>query len=116
MAAAARAAVAHATAVPGGRPTVTDRVTSAATPRAVPSWAPVFSNPVALPLGIIAFSLAEDDPLLHVVLARRLPLVVVDQPGPEHHFAALGTADTPRLGINDRIAVVGVAEHPPSWG
>jgi DNA-binding LacI/PurR family transcriptional regulator len=64
----------------------------------------------ALVDGIIASSLAEDDPLLQVVIARRLPLVVVDQPGPDH-LAALGAADTPWVGIDDRAAAVSAAEH-----
>jgi DNA-binding LacI/PurR family transcriptional regulator len=60
--------------------------------------------------GIIASSLAEDDPLLQTVVDRRLPLVVVDQPGPSVLVAL--TQDTiPWIGIDDRAAASQLAEH-----
>ena len=60
--------------------------------------------------GIIASSLAEDDPLLATVVARGLPLVVVDQPRPPA-LARLGAADAPWVGVDDRAAARGLAEH-----
>jgi len=64
----------------------------------------------ALVDGIIASSLDEEDPLLPLVLARRLPLVVIDQPG-RRALAGLGAAETPWVGIDDRAAAVRAAEH-----
>lgn len=60
--------------------------------------------------GIIASSLAEDDPLLRTVVDRGLPLVVVDQPGPPA-LAALGPDPIPWVGIDDRAAATELAEH-----
>lgn len=60
--------------------------------------------------GIIASSLAEDDPLLQTMVDRRLPLVIVDQPEPAH-LATMGAAGTPWIGIDDRGAASGLAEH-----
>jgi DNA-binding LacI/PurR family transcriptional regulator len=60
--------------------------------------------------GIIASSLAEDDPLLQTVVDRRLPLVVVDQPGPAV-LAGLSPEPVPWVGIDDRSAASQVAEH-----
>ncbi|SDS37373.1 DNA-binding transcriptional regulator, LacI/PurR family [Friedmanniella luteola] len=60
--------------------------------------------------GIIASSLAEDDPLLQTVVDRRLPLVVVDQPGPSV-LATLTPDAVPWIGIDDRAAAFELAEH-----
>lgn len=60
--------------------------------------------------GIIASSLAEDDPLLQTVVDRRLPLVVVDQPGPSV-LATLTPETIPWIGIDDRAAAFQLAEH-----
>ena len=60
--------------------------------------------------GIIASSLADDDPLLSVMIARRLPVMVIDQPRPTR-LAELGAADAPWIGIDDRAAAAGAAEH-----
>ena len=60
--------------------------------------------------GIIASSLAEDDPLLQTVVDRRLPLVVVDQPSPSV-LATLTQDRIPWIGIDDRAAAFGLAEH-----
>ena len=59
--------------------------------------------------GLVASSLADDDPLLATAVARRLPLVVVDQPGP----AALDrlAPGIPWVGIDDRPAAAEVADH-----
>lgn len=60
--------------------------------------------------GIIASSLAEDDPLLQTVVDRRLRLVVVDQPSPS--VLAMLTQDAiPWIGIDDRAAAFRLAEH-----
>jgi DNA-binding LacI/PurR family transcriptional regulator len=53
--------------------------------------------------GFVVYSAAGDDPYLQVVLQRRLPLVVVDQP-----------KDVPgasRVGIDDRAAMRQIADH-----
>ena len=60
----------------------------------------------ALVDGLLASSLADDDPLLQTAIARRLPLVVVDQPRP----AQLG-AGIPWIGVDDRPAAAGAADH-----
>lgn len=60
--------------------------------------------------GIIASSLADDDPLLITVIERRLPLVVIDQPRPDR-LAALGADTTPWVGIDDHAAAQQLAEH-----
>ncbi|MGZ4269270.1 MAG: LacI family DNA-binding transcriptional regulator [Solirubrobacteraceae bacterium] len=59
--------------------------------------------------GLVASSLADDDPVLHAALRRRLPLVVVDQPGPET-LGGAGAAP-PWVGIDDRSAAAAVARH-----
>ena len=52
--------------------------------------------------GIIAFAIAEDNPLMGVSLGRRLPLVLVDQaPRP----------GIPRLGIDDEASAQAAAAH-----
>jgi DNA-binding LacI/PurR family transcriptional regulator len=53
--------------------------------------------------GFVVYSASDDDPYLPVVRQRGLPLVVVDQP-----------KDVPgasRVGIDDRAAMRGIAEH-----
>ena len=44
--------------------------------------------------GVIASSVSDDDPLLQLVIARRLPLVVIDQPGPDR-LGELGAGTVP---------------------
>jgi DNA-binding LacI/PurR family transcriptional regulator len=56
--------------------------------------------------GLLASSLADDDPLLRTALARRLPLVVVDQPRPARLPPAV-----PWIGVEDRPAADRAAEH-----
>ncbi|GIJ66726.1 LacI family DNA-binding transcriptional regulator [Virgisporangium ochraceum] len=56
--------------------------------------------------GLIACSLADDDPVLTAALARRLPLVVVDQPRP----ATLGPG-VPWVGVDDRAGAERAADH-----
>jgi len=65
--------------------------------------------------GLIVNSLAADDPLLMTAIARKLPLAVIDQPGPDT-LAELGAADTAWIGIDDRMAAAAVAEHVLSLG
>jgi DNA-binding LacI/PurR family transcriptional regulator len=60
--------------------------------------------------GLIVNSLADDDPLLPIAIARRLALVVVDQPEPAR-LAELGAPHAPWVGIDDRAAAADVAEH-----
>lgn len=59
--------------------------------------------------GLIAYSLADDDPLLAAALTRRLPLVVVDQPRPTE--LARHGVDIPWVGVDDRAAARQAAEH-----
>ncbi len=47
--------------------------------------------------GFVVYSVRDDDPYLQVVLQRRLPVVVVDQPE--------GTSGVSRVGIDDRAAM-----------
>jgi len=56
--------------------------------------------------GLLAASLADDDPLLATAIARRLPLVVVDQPRPDR----LGPG-IPWVGVDDRSAAGRAAGH-----
>jgi DNA-binding LacI/PurR family transcriptional regulator len=56
--------------------------------------------------GLLACSLADDDPVLVAAHARRLPLVVVDQPRPAQ--LALGV---PWIGTDDRTAAAQAAGH-----
>jgi DNA-binding LacI/PurR family transcriptional regulator len=65
--------------------------------------------------GLIASSVSDDDPLLHTVIIRRLPLVVIDQPGPDQ-LAQLGAVNAPWVGapwvgIDDEVAADAAAEH-----
>jgi DNA-binding LacI/PurR family transcriptional regulator len=65
--------------------------------------------------GLIVNSLAVDDPLLITAVARRLPLAVIDQPGPDE-LAELGAPGGAWIGIDDRAAAAAVAEHVLSLG
>lgn len=60
--------------------------------------------------GLVVASLADDDPVLPVVAARRLPVVVLDQPDAgrlrDHDGVAL-----PWVGIDDRAAAGVAAQH-----
>jgi DNA-binding LacI/PurR family transcriptional regulator len=60
--------------------------------------------------GVIASSVADDDPLLQLVIARRLPLVVIDQPGPDR-LADLGAVIVPWIGIHDQAGAEAAAEY-----
>jgi DNA-binding LacI/PurR family transcriptional regulator len=53
--------------------------------------------------GFVVYSVCDDDPYLQVVLQRRLPVVVVDQPK--------DLAGVSRVGIDDRAAMREVADH-----
>ena len=58
--------------------------------------------------GFVVYSVCDDDPYLQVVLQRRLPVVVVDQP-----------KDIPgvsRVGIDDRTAMRQLADHVVGLG
>jgi DNA-binding LacI/PurR family transcriptional regulator len=56
--------------------------------------------------GLVASSLADDDPLLQTAVARRLPLVVVDQPRPARLAPGI-----PWVGVDDRPAAADAAGH-----
>ena len=53
--------------------------------------------------GFVLYSVGDDDPYLQVVLRRRLPVVVVDQPK--------NLAGVSRVGIDDRAAMRELAEY-----
>jgi len=53
--------------------------------------------------GFVVYSVCEDDPYLQVVLQRRLPVVVVDQPK--------NLPGVSRVGIDDRAAMRGLADY-----
>jgi DNA-binding LacI/PurR family transcriptional regulator len=59
--------------------------------------------------GLLVNSLAADDPLLAVAVARRLPLVIIDQPDGEHLAG-------PWVGIDDEAAAASLAEHVLALG
>lgn len=59
--------------------------------------------------GLLAYSLADDDPVLTATLARRLPLVVIDQPRPDE--LARHGADIPWVGVDDRAGARHAATH-----
>jgi DNA-binding LacI/PurR family transcriptional regulator len=59
--------------------------------------------------GLLALSLADNDPILQTAIARRLPLVVVDQPRPAR-LARLAP-NIPWVGVDDRSAAAQAAEH-----
>jgi DNA-binding LacI/PurR family transcriptional regulator len=65
--------------------------------------------------GLILNSLASDDPLLVTAIARRLPLAVIDQPGPDA-LAELGASGGSWVGIDDRASAAAMAEHVLSLG
>ena len=56
--------------------------------------------------GLLASSLADDDPVLLTAIARGVPLVVVDQPRPDRLPAGV-----PWVGVADRPAAAQAAEH-----
>jgi DNA-binding LacI/PurR family transcriptional regulator len=53
--------------------------------------------------GFVVYAVCDDDPYLQVVLQRRLPIVVVDQPK--------GLAGVSRVGIDDRAAMRELADY-----
>ena len=57
--------------------------------------------------GVVVYSVAQDDPVLALALARRLPAAIVDQP--------TGT-DLPTVGIDDRAGAHAVAAHLTALG
>jgi DNA-binding LacI/PurR family transcriptional regulator len=59
--------------------------------------------------GLLAASLPDDDPVLAAAIARRLPLVVVDQPRPARLDQLL--PGIPWVGVDDRPAAAEAAEH-----
>ena len=81
----------------------------------VPGSAPAERNTAAVASavidGLIVFSLADDDPLLDAVLARQLPLIVIDQPDPSPLRSPSDDGSTPWIGIDDRVAAAGAAAH-----
>ena len=64
--------------------------------------------------GLIIASLPDDDPLLLAAIARRLPIVVVDQPRPAR-LARLAPG-IPWVGVEDRPAAAEAAEHVLALG
>ncbi len=58
--------------------------------------------------GFVVYSVREDDPYLQVVLQRRVPVVVVDQPK--------GLSGVSRVGIDDRAAMRGLADYVLGMG
>ena len=65
--------------------------------------------------GLVANSLAADDPVLLAALSRGLPLVVVDQPEPQKIRDRHGQP-TPWIGIDDSAGAASAAEHVLSLG
>src|SRR5215210_7348465 len=59
--------------------------------------------------GLLASSLGDDDPILRTAIARRLPVVVVDQPRPARLDEL--APEIPWVGVDDRPAAAQVAEH-----
>ena len=53
--------------------------------------------------GFVVYSACDDDPYLQVVLQRRLPVVIVDQPK--------GLSGVSRVGIDDRAAMREIADY-----
>jgi DNA-binding LacI/PurR family transcriptional regulator len=60
--------------------------------------------------GLIANSLAEDDPVLHAALGRGLPLVILDQPD-AHHVRDRHGHRPPWIGIDDYTAATAAVDH-----
>lgn len=58
--------------------------------------------------GFVVYSVCDDDPYLQVVLQRRLPVVVVDQP--------IGLQGVSRVGIDDRAAMREIADYVMGLG
>lgn len=58
--------------------------------------------------GFVVYSVRDDDPYLQIVLQRRLPIVVVDQPK--------GLAGVSRVGIDDRTAMRRIADYVLGMG
>jgi DNA-binding LacI/PurR family transcriptional regulator len=81
----------------------------------VPGSAPAERNTAAvagaLIDGLVVFSLADDDPLLDPVRARRLPFAVIDQPEPSALRPASGDDGPPWIGIDNHAAAAGAAAH-----
>jgi DNA-binding LacI/PurR family transcriptional regulator len=81
----------------------------------VPGSAPAERNTAAVAGavmdGLVVFSLADDDPLLGPVLARRLPFVVIDEPDPSALRGAAGGDGPPWIGIDDEAAAAEAAGH-----
>ena len=59
--------------------------------------------------GLVAASLADDDPILEMAAVRRLPLVVIDQPRPAQLDGL--APHIPWIGIADRLAATQAANH-----
>jgi DNA-binding LacI/PurR family transcriptional regulator len=81
----------------------------------VPGSSPAERNTAAIASavidGLVVFSLADDDPLLAAVLARQLPLVVIDQPDPSSLRGPSAGGSPPWIGVDDRAAATGAAAH-----
>lgn len=82
----------------------------------IPGSAPAERNTAAVAGavmdGLVVFSLADDDPLLDPVLARRLPFVLIDEPDPSAlRGAASGNDGPPWVGIDDQAAAAEAAGH-----
>ena len=81
----------------------------------VPGSSPAERNTAAIASavidGLVVFSLADDDPLLAAVLARQLPLVVIDQPDPSSLRGPSADGSPPWIGVDDRAAAAGAAAH-----
>jgi len=60
--------------------------------------------------GLLIFSMADDDPLVHAALARGLPTVVLGEPEPAL-LAGRGGEPLRWIGIDDRAAAAVAAEH-----
>jgi DNA-binding LacI/PurR family transcriptional regulator len=56
--------------------------------------------------GFVVYSVRDDDPYLQVVLQRRLPVVVVDQP-----IDPIALSGVSRVGIDDRAAMREIADY-----
>ncbi|MGY1858037.1 LacI family DNA-binding transcriptional regulator [Modestobacter sp. SYSU DS0290] len=60
--------------------------------------------------GLVLSSVADDDPLLSAAVARRTPLVVVDQPRPGR-LAELAPRGVAWVGVDDEAAAVAACRH-----
>ena len=61
--------------------------------------------------GFVVYSVSEDDPYLQVVMQRRLPVVVVDQPKD-----VTGVSGVSQVGIDDRAAMRQLAQYVVGLG